>query len=238
MQSGNYQQQPRQSGTSGSASASGSGYGQASTGGGAGQYGGYGANPSQYSSSSSSASAGQGYQSQNYSSGGYGSGSAGAATTAPARPTAQPTAGQPPAQRAGQPSAAARPATGGAARTRKARLRVSKVDPWSVMKVSFLLSIAIGVVAVVAVALLWMVLDSVGVFQTVGETMREVTGSQEGDGMDLLTLLAFGRVMTITAVVAVIDVVLATALATIGAFIYNIAAQFVGGLEVTLAEED
>lgn len=62
---------------------------------------------------------------------------------------------------------------GGSARTRKARLRVTKVDPWSVMKVSFLLSIALGVVTIVASCLLWMVLDGIGVFDSVGGTLKD-----------------------------------------------------------------
>ncbi len=56
-------------------------------------------------------------------------------------------------------------------RTRKARLRVAKADPWSVMKVSFLLSIALGICTIVAAAVLWMVMDAMGVFSTVGGTI-------------------------------------------------------------------
>ena len=37
-------------------------------------------------------------------------------------------------------------------RVREARLRLTHLDPWSVMKTSFLLSIALGIVLVVAVA--------------------------------------------------------------------------------------
>jgi hypothetical protein len=123
-------------------------------------------------------------------------------------------------------------------RTRKARLRVSKADPWSVMKVSFLLSIALGVCTVIAVAVLWMVMDAMGVFSTVGGTISEATGSNESNGFDLQSFLSLPRVLIFTSVIAVIDVVLATALATLGAFIYNISAGFVGGVELTLAEDE
>ncbi|MFF7310768.1 DUF3566 domain-containing protein [Streptomyces sp. NPDC008137] len=123
-------------------------------------------------------------------------------------------------------------------RVRKARLRVSKADPWSVMKVSFLLSIALGICTIVAAAVLWMVMDAMGVFSTVGGTISEATGSNESNGFDLQAFLSLPNVLMFTSVIAVIDVVLATALATLGAFIYNLSAGFVGGVELTLAEDE
>lgn len=130
------------------------------------------------------------------------------------------------------------PGTRTAPRTRKARLRVAKADPWSVMKVSFLLSIALGVCTVVASAVLWMVMDAMGIFSTVGGTISEATGSNESNGFDLQSFLSLPRVLIFTSVIAVIDVVLMTALATLGAFIYNLSAGFVGGVELTLAEDE
>jgi len=117
---------------------------------------------------------------------------------------------------------------------------VAKVDPWSVMKVSFLLSVALGICTIVASAVLWMVMDAMGVFSTVGGTISEATGSSESNsnGFDLQSFLSLPRVLTFTTIIAVIDVVLATALATLGAFIYNISAGFVGGVELTLAEDE
>ena len=141
---------------------------------------------------------------------------------------------------AAQGGAVRRPRTGAkpVPRTRKARLRVSKADPWSVMKVSFLLSIALGICTVVASAVLWMVMDAMGVFSTVGGTIAEATGSNESNGFDLQAFLSLPNVMMFAAVIAVVDVVLMTALATLGAFIYNLSAGFVGGVELTLAEDE
>ncbi|WP_405871082.1 DUF3566 domain-containing protein [Streptomyces sp. NBC_00005] len=137
-------------------------------------------------------------------------------------------------------SAVRRPRTGARTtpRIRKARLRVSKADPWSVMKVSFLLSIALGICTIVASAVLWMVMDAMGVFSTVGGTISEATGSNESNGFDLQSFLSLPHVLMFTSIIAVIDVVLATALATLGAFIYNLSAGFVGGIELTLAEDE
>ncbi|MFE1751818.1 DUF3566 domain-containing protein [Streptomyces anandii] len=143
----------------------------------------------------------------------------------------------------GATGAVRRPRTGGggartAPRTRKARLRVAKADPWSVMKVSFLLSIALGICTIVAAAVLWMVMNAMGVFSTVGGTISEATGSNESNGFDLQSFLSLPHVLMFTSIIAVIDVVLATALATLGAFIYNLSAGFVGGIELTLAEDE
>ncbi|MEU9166918.1 DUF3566 domain-containing protein [Streptomyces sp. NPDC048420] len=141
---------------------------------------------------------------------------------------------------ASQSGAVRRPRTGARTtpRTRKARLRVAKADPWSVMKVSFLLSIALGICTIVAAAVLWMVMDAMGVFSTVGGTISEATGSNESNGFDLQAFLSLPNVLMFTSIIAVIDVVLATALATLGAFIYNLSAGFVGGVELTLAEDE
>ncbi len=151
----------------------------------------------------------------------------------PQQPPPQPPSG-------GPQGAVRRPRTGARTtpRTRKARLRVAKADPWSVMKVSFLLSIALGICTIVAAAVLWMVMDAMGVFSTVGGTISEATGSNESNGFDLQSFLSLPRVLIFTSVIAVIDVVLATALATLGAFIYNLSAGFVGGVELTLAEDE
>ncbi|MFF0385179.1 DUF3566 domain-containing protein [Streptomyces sp. NPDC004286] len=148
----------------------------------------------------------------------------------------------PPQAYAAQPPAGAvrrpRSGVGTAPRTRKARLRVAKADPWSVMKVSFLLSIALGICTIVASAVLWMVLDAMGVFSTVGGTISEATGATEATGFDLQAYLSLPHVLMFATIIAVIDVVLATALATLGAFIYNLSAGFVGGVELTLAEDE
>jgi hypothetical protein len=144
---------------------------------------------------------------------------------------------------AGRPAAAtARPsvvASGPAPRTRRARLKAARVDPWSVMKVSFLLSVALGVITIVAVTLLWMVLDGLGVFDSLGSTVKEVTQSEsDPQGFDLKSMLSMKNTLVFSSAIAVIDVILVTALATLGAFLYNLSASFTGGVEITLAEED
>ncbi|WP_280691302.1 DUF3566 domain-containing protein [Kitasatospora sp. GAS204B] len=142
-------------------------------------------------------------------------------------------------RRPATPPAAA--AAGAPGRTRRARLRIVKADPWSVMKVSFLLSLAIGIVMIVAAAVLWTTLDSLGVFSSVGNMLKDATGSGTGgasSGVNIMDYVGFGQVITYTALIAVVDVVLLTALCTLASFIYNAAAGFTGGIELTLAEEE
>lgn len=126
------------------------------------------------------------------------------------------------------------------ARVRKARLRVARVDPWSVMKVSFVLSIAMGIVTIVGTAIVWNVLNALGVFSSLNKTVGDLTSSGTTTGtssFNLSSFLSFGHVEGYMMIIALVDVVLATALATLGAYLYNLAAGFVGGFEVTLAED-
>lgn len=123
-------------------------------------------------------------------------------------------------------------------RVRKARLRLMRLDPWSVMKTAFLLSVALGIALFVAVAVLWSVLDAAGVFTAVGDLVRDLTQSDTSGGVDIENYTALSRVLGFTTLIAVVDVVLVTALATLGAFLYNLSASLLGGLEVTLAEDD
>jgi hypothetical protein len=106
------------------------------------------------------------------------------------------------------------------------------------MKVSFMLSIAFGIMTIVAVAVVWSMLDAAGVFDSVNETLANVTGGPDSEGgFNLLKWVAFDRVMGFTTLIAVVDVVLITALTTVGAFLYNLASALLGGVEVTLVED-
>jgi len=127
--------------------------------------------------------------------------------------------------------------TGGsnAAGPRRVRLAVSRIDPWSVMKLGFLLSIAIGIMTVVSTAVLWFVLDGMHVFSSINKTVTEVVGTESF--INVLKYVEFGRVISLAVLIAVINVVLLTALATIGAFLYNIVAALVGGIHLTLTDE-
>jgi hypothetical protein avisC_06218 len=49
--------------------------------------------------------------------------------------------------------------------------------------------------------------------------------------------LELPRALAVSTIIAVVDMVLVTALTTLGAFLYNITATLVGGIHLTLADE-
>jgi hypothetical protein len=130
------------------------------------------------------------------------------------------------------------PRTSNRPQTRKARLRMSRIDPWSVMKTAFLLSIAFGIVTWVAVFIIWSAIGAAGVFDNINSTVQEVLGTPTAEPFRIENYINTGKVMGFTTLLACADVLIITALATLGSFLYNIAATLLGGLEVTLASED
>ena len=122
------------------------------------------------------------------------------------------------------------------AKVRRARLLISKVDPWSVLKMAFLLSVALGIVTVVAAIVLWTVLDLTGIFDQVDSLLGTLSGS-EGGGFELKKVASLGQVASFATIIAVVNVVLLTALSMLSAVLYNISATLVGGVGVTLTDD-
>lgn len=140
----------------------------------------------------------------------------------------------------GHTAASATTVTAGSAATagrgtqpRRARLRVSHVNPMSVLRLSLLFGACMLVVLLVAVAALWFVLDAAGVFSSISEATSTITDTA-GDNTN--AWFGFGRIMLVTAVLGVLNVVAFTLLSTVGALLYNLCSDFVGGVEVTLSE--
>jgi hypothetical protein len=118
---------------------------------------------------------------------------------------------------------------------RKVRLTLARIDPWSVLKLSFLLSVAMGIGLVTAVVILWIVINSMGVFDQLNSTFQDVGG--KGSNFDIYSYVGLGRVMSLSIFIGVINIIIMMALATLGAFLYNIAATLVGGVQVTLSDD-
>lgn len=129
-------------------------------------------------------------------------------------------------------SAPAEPAGGG----RQASLRLKHIEPWSVTRLTFTVSVALMIVAVVAAAIFWVVLNVVGVWGQINDAFTSVL-SDDNSSFNVKDYFGFGRVVGLTLVLSSINVVLMTMFATIGAHIYNLAAQLMGGVEVTFSEE-
>ncbi|GAA4712755.1 Transmembrane protein of unknown function (DUF3566) [Promicromonospora umidemergens] len=156
----------------------------------------------------------------------------GTATSADAQAAAA-AAPQAPAQPASAPTPeTARPAPAG---PRRVRLAISRVDPWSVMKLAFLLAVAIAIMTVVATAVFWSVLNSFGVFTTVQEFVVDAVGPQSD--VNLTQFVEFPRVISLATLISICNIVLLTAIATIMAFLYNITAALVGGVHMTLTDD-
>ncbi|MFW0112434.1 DUF3566 domain-containing protein [Rothia sp. CCM 9417] len=118
---------------------------------------------------------------------------------------------------------------------RRARLVVAKVDTFSVAKLVFLLSVAVGIVTVVAAVILWLVMQASGAFQSINDLLQLL--GTTGDAVDISEYLSLGQVALYSTIISVINVVLFTLLGTLSAMLYNVAAKLVGGVGVTLTDE-
>jgi hypothetical protein len=122
---------------------------------------------------------------------------------------------------------------------RRARLNLKRIDPWSVMKFAFAVSVVLFIVVVVATSVLYLALDGMGVWTQINKSLGDLVTSSGGTGTTGggFRVTAWGVIGT-SMLIGAVNVVLFTALATLGAFIYNVCADLVGGVELTLAERD
>lgn len=108
------------------------------------------------------------------------------------------------------------------------------------MKFSFVMSLVCFVILLVAVIVLYVILSGLGVFDAISDTINSLTREQgETTGsVDAGNWFSFFRVFGYTVLVGALNVLLITALSTVGSVIYNLAADLVGGVEVTLKEAE
>ncbi len=150
----------------------------------------------------------------------------------------------------GQPAPVGYPPRGGVSQTarqpaatraqpRRAQLTLMRFEPWSVMKFSFLISLVCWVVLFVVVTLLYFTLSKLGVFHAIETNWRLVTSSKTNPaGSRIAQWFSASRVLGYTMLIGAVNVVLITALATIGSVLYNLITALTGGIEVTLKESD
>ncbi|WP_392543754.1 DUF3566 domain-containing protein [Oryzobacter telluris] len=159
-----------------------------------------------------------------------------ASTSAPTAPVPVRSAPDRATSSEGAPAAAAKKPAPRPSANRRVRLTVSRVDPWSAMKISFLLSVALGIAMVVMVFVLWTILAGMGVFDQINGVIGQVV--QDGQNrFDIMDFIGLPRVLSLSVVVAVIDVVLITAISTLAAFLYNVSSALVGGVQLTLTDD-
>ncbi|MDR1265121.1 MAG: DUF3566 domain-containing protein [Propionibacteriaceae bacterium] len=119
---------------------------------------------------------------------------------------------------------------------RKARLRLARIDPWSVMKTTLLFGVAAAIMMVVATGVVFYVLDRSGLYGAVND-MVSVVFSSDSVQFDIRSYVNIRRAIGVAALIGTLDVVIITALSTIAAGLYNLAANVMGGVEITLAED-
>lgn len=129
-------------------------------------------------------------------------------------------------------------AEGGNGRTPRARrmnLSITRLDPWSVAKVTFMLSVALGIVQVVAAGLMWLLLQAVGVFDQVTQIIS--SAGLDAGSFNLADVFSISTVLSAVTIFSIIEVVLFTILMAILSLLYNVVSSLVGGVHITLGDD-
>ena len=121
---------------------------------------------------------------------------------------------------------------------REAHVTVARVEPMSVMKFSFVVSVVAFIVLFVAVAVLYGVLAGLGVFDSLERTIASLTSGQGSSGVNAAQWFSASRILGYAALFGALNIVLITALSTVGAVLYNAATRLIGGVEITLNETE
>lgn len=117
----------------------------------------------------------------------------------------------------------------------RASMQIRRIDPWSTLKVSLLLSVALFFVWMITVAFLYLVLGGMGVWAKLNSNVGDLLNNASGSSAELVSS---GTIFGGAFLIGLVNIVLMTALATIGAFVYNLITDLIGGIEVTLADLD
>jgi hypothetical protein len=115
---------------------------------------------------------------------------------------------------------------------RRAKLQLRHINPWTVLKFSCVLSVALFFVWLITIGLLYGILQAAGVIDSINNAVTTING--DGSKNAVTPGLVFGG----SAIIGVINVILFIALSTVGSVVYNLCADLVGGIEVTLSERE
>lgn len=128
------------------------------------------------------------------------------------------------------------PAKVGASRPVRASMQLRSVDPWSVFKIGAVLSTVGFLIWMIAIAVLYLVLEGMGVWDQLNSSFGTLVTADGGTGAG--EIIGAGAVFGWGALLGAVSAILLTAIATVGSYIYNVCADLVGGVEVTLADLD
>jgi hypothetical protein len=114
---------------------------------------------------------------------------------------------------------------------RQSRVEMSKIDLWSALKVSLCFYLAGLALLLVTGLVVWLLLDASGGIRSFERFMGDILSAKDFHFVAPQILL--GSVL-----VGLVLVALMSILTVIAAALYNVFADLVGGLEVTLTESD
>ena len=112
--------------------------------------------------------------------------------------------------------------------TKQVRLKLVYIDFWSTVKLSFLVAVSLGIVLIVATVLIYLVLQSTGVFEKLNSLLQEILD----DTFSIEDTLSLLQVTFFAFIIALLNTVIGTALGAITSILYNFSVRLTGGLLV------
>ncbi len=113
--------------------------------------------------------------------------------------------------------------------TKQVRLKLVYIDFWSTVKFSFLIAASLGIIFVVAAIMIYLVLQSTGIFTTLDGTLQDILSDEN---FSISNSFSLTQVATFTGIVGALNVVVGTALGAISSILYNFSVRITGGLLV------
>jgi len=112
---------------------------------------------------------------------------------------------------------------------KQVRLKLVYVDFWSAVKLSFLVTVSLGIVFVVATVLVWIVLNSTQVFARLDGIFQDILGEPD---FSVAASFSLPQVALFAVIIALLNIVVGTALGAIASMLYNFSVRITGGLLV------
>jgi len=112
---------------------------------------------------------------------------------------------------------------------KQVRLKLVYIDFWSAVKLSFLVALSLGIVFVVATVLVWIVLNSTQVFAQLDGIFQDILGEPD---FSVAASFSLPQVALFAFIIALLNIVVGTALGAIASMLYNFSVRLTGGLLV------
>jgi hypothetical protein len=112
---------------------------------------------------------------------------------------------------------------------KQVQLKLVKIEVWSAVKVGFFVTFAAGIATIVGFLALWFAVGQIGLFASLNTLLSGIFGD---GGVDIEQELSLPRVMSFASTLAIVNIILGTALAGIYAMIFNVIGKITGGIAV------